>query len=84
MRSGFGFFDQAQGGVVEVAQLGFARFVTSKFDEVATIEEFAKAFLLVGREQIGFAEFIKKLLSCTFGRVEAEALFEIAADGVRY
>src|SRR5437879_4719318 len=67
-RRRFGFFDQPQGGVVQVAQLRFARFVAGEFDQVAALEEFAETVLLVGRQQIGFTQFVEELFSGALGR----------------
>ena len=78
----FGFLHKAQGGAVEVVQLGLTRFVLGEFDQVAALEKFPQTFFLVGRKQIGFAEFIKKFFGRALGSVEIEALFKVPANGI--
>ena len=72
-----GFFHQSQSRAMQSAKLGFARFVFCELDQVATLEEIAKAILLVTRQPIGALQLVQKFFRRAFWRVKFESYFEI-------
>ena len=68
---------------MQSAQFGFSRLVTGEFHQITTLQEFSQALFLCAGQQIGFAQFIQKLLGGAFRRVKLEPFFQVVADGVR-
>ena len=78
----FSLIDEAQRRAVEFTQFGLTRFVAGEFDQVAALEEFAKALFLIGREQGGTSQFVQEFLGRAFGGSELKPFLEVGADDV--
>ena len=80
---GLGFLDEAHGGVVQIAQFRFARFIARELHKVAASEKFAKAFLLVRKQTIRRLQLVQEFLRGALGCAEGEPFFKIKSQRVR-
>jgi hypothetical protein len=71
------FIHQAQGRVVQLAECCLVRFKSSELNQIAALQEFAEALLLVRRQQIGRLQFQEKFFCGAFRRVKVEPLLQI-------
>src|SRR5437660_7610822 len=79
----FRLADQPQGRGVQSPQLRLRWFILRKFYEIALLEKFAEAVLLIGSQEVRIAQFVQKFLRGPVRGVECEGFFEVLADCVR-
>ena len=78
----FCFFHEPQRRAVQIAQLRLLGFIFCKLYEVAAIQEFAQALLLVAREEFSALQFVQELLGRAFRCMKIKPFFQVPTNGV--
>src|SRR5713101_5564227 len=75
-----GFVHQPQRGFEESAQGCLRRLESGEFDEVAVLQEFGQALLLVERQQTRRLQFHQEFIGGAFRGAEVEPFFQVNAE----
>jgi hypothetical protein len=67
---------------VELAQFGLTGFVLGELYQIALLEEFTEAFLLLLHQQVGALEFVKKFFRGSFWCAKLKSFLKVMARGI--